>query len=96
MLAGAPAAVQTHGTTVDGRKVTPNKPLHLHNGVCLQFGSLVPRYFVKCDDSGALHAQGTGYSDASDSSAVPWYLLMCLSPEHGNLTRKVLVEALIY
>ena len=44
---------QTHGTTLDGRPVAPNKPVQLRDGARLAFGtSPAAVHVVRCESSG--------------------------------------------
>ncbi len=44
---------QTNGTTLDGKKMTPQKPVQLHDGAALHFGKLPTKYVVRCEETGA-------------------------------------------
>eukprot|EP00798_Chlamydomonas_sp_ICE-L_P014640 gene14640-20676_t len=41
----------THGTTIDGRPISGNKPAVLKDGACVKFGQLTQRFIIKCESS---------------------------------------------
>lgn len=46
---------QTHGTTLDGAPLAPNKPVQLRDGARLAFGtSPAATHVVRCEASGAV------------------------------------------
>lgn len=46
---------QSHGTTLDGTRVAPNKPVQLQDGARLAFGtSPAATHIVRCESSGTV------------------------------------------
>jgi hypothetical protein len=44
--------VQEFGTSVDGRRITPNKPVHVKSGASISLGGWNHTYRVICETTG--------------------------------------------